>query len=111
MALQKEELNELKCKQAQIWTIVGAVPAGYVASYGQIAKLAGLPGYARFVGRCLKNLPDGSSLPWHRIINSQGKISFPKDSAMYVKQLDCLQQEGVILTNDRINLKKYLWKV
>ncbi|MBE0366146.1 methylated-DNA-protein-cysteine methyltransferase related protein [Pseudoalteromonas ulvae UL12] len=111
MARQKEERNELESKQAHIWTVVGAVPAGTVASYGQVAKLAGLPGYARFVGRCLKDLPEGSTLPWYRIINSQGKISFAKDSEKYLKQLNCLQKEGIIFRNDRVDLKKYQWKV
>ena len=111
MAQQKEERETFEFKQAQIWTVVGSVPEGCVASYGQVARLAGLPGYARYVGRCLKELPEGSNLPWYRVINSQGKISFVEGTVKYLKQQQYLQQEGVEFINGRVNLKKFQWKV
>lgn len=108
MAQQKSELeNELK--KLQIWTIIGAIPHGQVACYGQIAKMAGLPNYARFVGACLKNLPKDSQLPWHRVINAQGCISFSAHSADFCRQKERLEAEGILITNGRVSLKKYQW--
>ena len=69
--------------QERIWRIVDQIPAGRVASYGQIAALTGLPGRARQVGTVLKNLPKPATLPWHRVCNSQGRLSLPEGSARY----------------------------
>lgn len=62
----------------QILTVVDLIPRGQVASYGQVARLAGLPQHARLVGYVLKQLDAGADLPWHRVINSQGKIGLGK---------------------------------
>lgn len=97
-------------KQQRLWQVIQEVPAGKVASYGQIAELAGLAGAARLVGNTLKKLPKGTQLPWHRIINAQGKISFPSDSAAYREQKQRLETEGVIFDNERITLSKYRWQ-
>ena len=59
----------------QIYAVIQKVPAGYVATYGQIAALAYLPGYARQVGYALSALPENSPVPWHRVVNAKGKIS------------------------------------
>ena len=72
--------------QEKIWQVVHQIPRGKVASYGQVARLAELPGYARYVGYVMKNLPAGTKLPWHRVVNSQGRISFPQSSAQYQRQ-------------------------
>ena len=58
-----------------ILAVVSQIPKGKVASYGQIAKLAGLPKHARLVGRVLGQIEDRTAIPWHRVINSQGKMS------------------------------------
>ncbi len=92
-----------------IWQIVASIPQGKVATYGQIAQLAGYPGYARFVGQTLKKLPKGSQLPWFRVINAQGKISFPKSSDAYKRQYEYLQKEGIVFKNERISLAIYAW--
>lgn len=110
MVLQKNA-RDIEFKKQQIWTVVSAIPYGCVASYGQIATMAGLPNYARFVGFCLKNLPKDTLLPWHRIINSQGKISFPLDSARFFRQKELLEKEHVLVSNGRVSLKKYQWNV
>ena len=60
---------------ARIYAVVGRIPRGRVATYGQVAIYAGLPGRARQVGRALRDLPDGSELPWHRVINARGEVS------------------------------------
>ena len=77
--LQSAALNE------SIWQIVAAIPQGSVATYGQIARMAGLPTYARYVGTTLKKLPNDSRLPWHRVVNGKGQISFPVNSPAWRK--------------------------
>jgi methylated-DNA-protein-cysteine methyltransferase-like protein len=96
-------------KQKLIWQVIQAVPYGKVATYGQVAKLAGLPGLARFVGVTLKQLPEGSKLPWHRVINSQGRISFPVKSDQYKVQVELLMSEGITFKNSKISLQQNLW--
>lgn len=98
------ELDEI------IWQVVAAIPIGKVMTYGQIAKQCGYPGYARYVGSSLKKLPEDSSLPWHRVINAHGQISFPPDSEAYQQQKSLLQQEGVQFQGKRIRLSVYGWR-
>ena len=74
-----------QAKRESIWQVVHMIPSGKVATYGQIAALAGHPQAARFAGRSLKNLPTTSKIPWHRVLNAQGKISLPKNSPSYKK--------------------------
>ncbi len=93
----------------KIWQVVHQIPPGKVASYGQVAKLAELPGYARYVGHVMKRLPPGSKLPWHRVANSQGKLSFPHNSEPYKIQKSKLEAEGVVFLNGRFSLKKFAW--
>ena len=63
----------------RIFEAVNKIPHGKAATYGQIARLAGLGSHARLVGYALHNLPANSTVPWHRVINSNGKISLPKE--------------------------------
>lgn len=93
----------------KFWLVIGHIPSGKVATYGSVAAMAGYPRMARAVGRCLKKLPEGSRLPWHRVINAQGKISFPEGSAQYVCQRQKLQNEGIIFRNNRVSLSRYQW--
>jgi len=81
---------------------VAAVPSGQITSYGAIAKAAGLPGYARFVGQVLKSLPKDTKLPWHRILNAQKKISFPPASSAFKEQKRRLEEEGLTIINDKV---------
>lgn len=92
-----------------ILQVVALIPYGKVATYGQIAKMAGLPKHARLVGRVLQQVED-QHLPWHRVINSQGKISLSKlddqgDNLQIVK----LQAENIVVIARKINLKLYQW--
>ena len=91
----------------RIWTVVASIPAGRVASYGQVAELAGLPGGARRVGRSLAGLPADSRLPWHRVINAAGRVSLR--GAAGERQRQRLQDEGVTFTDGRVNLDLYKW--
>lgn len=81
---------------------IAAVPAGYVSSYGDIAKAVGYPSHSRFVGSILKTLPKETKVPWHRIVNSQGKISFPIDSPAFKEQKKRLENEGVVILKGKI---------
>lgn len=94
----------------KIWQIVHAIPKGKVASYGQVANMAELPGYARYVGHVMKSLPVDSQLPWHRVVNSRGQLSFPRDSREYRLQKSRLEAEGIVFVNGRFSLEKYAWR-
>ena len=98
---------------ARIWQTVQTIPYGKVACYGQIADLAGLPGRARMVGKALGKVPEGGwkgrSVPWFRVINSQGKISFAVSSEYFERQRGCLQEEGVMVIGCRVKLKDFQW--
>ncbi|GAA5217903.1 MGMT family protein [Corallincola platygyrae] len=96
-------------KAAKIWAVVAAIPLGKVASYGQIAALSGLPGYARYVGKVLKELPDDSRLPWHRVLRSDGKIAFPLGSEAFEKQRVRLLEEGIVVKNGKVSIRNYGW--
>lgn len=103
-------MNDTNELQRQILDVVALIPFGKVATYGQIAKLAGLPKHARLVGTVLKNLDEGSQLPWHRVINSQGKVSTTNlDEHGENRQLKLLKNEDVLLENYKIKLKDYQW--
>ena len=103
-------MSELTLDQI-IWQIVASIPAGKVATYGQVAKQAGFPNHARYVGATLKKLPKNTSLPWHRVLNAKGEISFPVNSEPYKKQKALLADEGVNFLKGRINFKLYGWQV
>jgi methylated-DNA-protein-cysteine methyltransferase related protein len=95
----------------RIWRVVRAVPRGRVASYAQIAYEAGLPGRARMVGSALSEAGDAARLPWHRVINAQGRIALPRSSTAYVEQKTRLIAEGVVFeAGDRISFARYGWK-
>ncbi|EGU45697.1 methylated-DNA--protein-cysteine methyltransferase-related protein [Vibrio ichthyoenteri ATCC 700023] len=94
---------------AQIFAVIHQIPHGKITSYGEIAKLAGYPGYARHVGKALSHLPEGSKLPWHRVLNSQGKISLKGNDLQ--RQQEKLEQEGIeVSESGRVSLKKYQWQ-
>lgn len=79
----------------RIWRVVASIPPGQVESYGSVARRAGLPRRARLVGRALKAAPDELRLPWHRVVNAAGRISFPEGSAAHALQRSRLEAEGV----------------
>ena len=91
--------------QERVWQIVHQIPKGRVATYGQIARLAGIPSHSRLIGRILSGLPGNSRLPWHRVINSQGRITNPAKD----RQQSRLEKEGVTMINGRVSLKIYGW--
>lgn len=103
-------MNNAQNKAERIWQTACKVPRGKVASYGLVADLAGLPGRARMVGRALGSAPAEIQVPWHRILRSNGQIAFPGGTAKANQQKGLLQEEGVVVVNYRVDLKRYLWK-
>ena len=101
-------MNEIEPEQ-RIYAVLAAIPCGVVVTYGQVADLAGLPKAARLVGRTLSTLPSDTQLPWHRVINARGDISMPQHSLGFDRQKKRLQEENVLVTNGRVNLKLFRW--
>ena len=89
----------------KILAAIRAVPRGQVAGYGEIARRAGLPGRARMVARILSE-NDDRSLPWHRILRSDGRIAFPDDSPQFAEQVQRLRAEGIAVVNGRVKGRK-----
>lgn len=94
----------------RIWAAVRRIPKGRVATYGQVAAAAGFAKQPRLAGYALHGLPRGTSVPWHRVINAQGKVSFPPRSAPYREQRRRLEAEGVVFLGGRVKLARYGWK-
>ncbi len=95
----------------QVISLIKKIPKGKVATYGQIAALAGKPHGARGVGWILHSSSRNRKLPWHRVINSQGKISFPRDSREFIIQKRFLIAEKVMVSEaGAISLKTFKWK-
>lgn len=89
---------------------VKKIPRGRVATYGQIARLAGKPHGARGVGWILHSCAESHDLPWQRVLNSQGRISFSPKSSEFREQRKLLEKEGVEFLTDRaLDLKAYQW--
>ncbi len=97
-------------KAQQIWQTVCQIPAGKVASYGQIADLAGLPGRARLVGKVLSAAPKEMKIPWYRVLRSNGQLAFSAGSNEASRQKGLLQQEGVVVLNNRVKLSLFSWQ-
>ncbi len=86
---------------ARLLAAVRAIPAGQVAGYGEVARRAGLPGRARLAARVLSRNED-PSLPWHRVLRSDGRIAFPEGSSAYREQAERLRAEGVKVEKGRV---------
>lgn len=94
----------------RIYAAVRRIPRGRVSTYGAIARLAGLPRQARLVGYALHRLADGSTVPWHRVINAAGRIALSDASGAATTQQLRLTAEGVVVAaGGRISLKRYVW--
>jgi len=94
----------------RIYAVVRRIPRGRVASYGQIAELAGIPRHARQVGYALHHLPDDANVPWQRVLNASGEIAkraYPEDARW---QRDLLEDEGVEFDVHGRALPRFFWK-
>ena len=94
----------------RIWETVRDIPRGNVASYGQVAEIAGIPRGARQVGWALRHLSSGHDVPWHRVITASGRIAFEAGSAGFERQQALLAQENVTVTAGRVDMRKYRWR-
>ncbi|HEY5451382.1 MAG TPA: methylated-DNA--[protein]-cysteine S-methyltransferase [Polyangia bacterium] len=95
----------------KIYAAVSRIPKGRVATYGQIASLAGLPRQARLVGYAMHALPADSDVPWHRVVNAAGKISIRSDGLGHDElQAQLLRREGVRFVDGAIPLARFLWR-
>lgn len=100
---------ELKFNQS-VYHIVRLIPEGKVATYGQVARLIGMPRHARHVGHALAALDYVNDVPWHRVINSKGELSRPDFSKEHNHQRILLEEEGVEFSiSGRVPLKYYQW--
>ena len=99
---------------ALVWAAVKRIPRGSVATYGQIAALAGIPRHARQAGYALAATPEGLKIPWHRVINAEGRISLRLkhwESGSDDLQRILLESEGVTFDGSgRVDLKKFRWQ-
>ncbi len=96
----------------EVYRVVAMIPPGRVATYGQIAAYLGNPRGARTVGWALHSTPAGMDLPWHRVINAQGRIGGPPDGYRAREQRALLEAEGIVFgRGGRIDLKEYGWQI
>ncbi len=96
---------------SRIYKVVRRIPRGRVATYGQVAELAGMEGRARQVGYAMHSLPSASDVPWHRVINARGEISPRSGSDSHELQRMLLEEEGVEFDeHTRVDLKRFGWR-
>jgi methylated-DNA-protein-cysteine methyltransferase related protein len=97
--------------RARIYAVVRRIPSGRVATYGQVAELAGLGGHARQVGYALSALPDATTVPWHRVLNARGGVSLRAEPGAGLTQRMLLEQEGVRFNaRGRVALDQVRWR-
>ena len=95
----------------RIYAVVRRIPRGRVATYGQVARLAGLPGHARQVGYALHAMATERHVPWHRVINARGEVSPRSDPGSDAAQREFLEHEGVVFDRSgRIDLARFQWR-
>jgi len=94
---------------ALILQVVTAIPAGSVASYGQIARLAGLGRAARRVAAALRRADAAQAIPWHRVLRSDGHLGLPAGSTAWNEQLQRLLAEGVAVKGGRVDMRQFQW--
>lgn len=93
------------------YDVVEQIPAGYVATYGQVAALAGFAGNARQVGYALAAMPEESGLPWQRVINARGEVSLRTEPGRDGYQRHLLEEEGVAFgPSGRVDLARFGWE-
>ena len=97
-------------RMERIWATIADIPHGAVASYGQIAEIAGIPRGARQVGYALRHSPEHLELPWHRVLQAAGTSAFESGSRAFREQKKRLEREGVVMLNGRVDMRKYRWE-
>ncbi len=97
------------CRRSALYAALAQIPPGRVVSYGQLAEQAGLGRAARWVGRCLSQLPEDTALPWHRVIAASGRLSLPAGSPAGDEQRRRLVAEGIVLLGSRLDIRRHGW--
>ena len=109
--LRTRDPNSRPTSYDRIYAVVERIPRGRVATYGQVAALAGLPGRARLAGYALFALSDARRVPWQRVINARGEISVRARSSGDERQRALLEREGVEFDErGRVSLNRYRWQ-
>jgi methylated-DNA-protein-cysteine methyltransferase-like protein len=104
-------LDDTSDNVQKILTVIRQIPKGKVATYGQIARLAGIPRNARQVGSVLRKLKVGANVPWFRVVNSKGEISQRGSGGCTPIQRQALEEENVSFDDkSRISLKQFGWQ-
>ena len=95
-----------------ICAVIRRIPKGWVATYGQVAAMAGMPRRARLVGRVLQRLDPGTKIPWHRVVNAKGEVSYSLSrNGGDVVQRRLLEKEGIKFdANNRLDLERCRWR-
>ena len=95
----------------RIYEVVCKIPKGKVATYGQVATLAGNPRWARVVGYALHNNPAPGVIPCHRVVNREGRVAEAFAFGGGATQRELLEKEGIVFSEDgTVDLKRYIWK-
>lgn len=97
-------------RREALYLVLAQIPPGRVISYGELAALAGLGRAARWVGRTLSQLPEGTRLPWHRVIAAGGRLSLPAGSTSGDEQRARLRAEGISILNERVDMRRHGWR-
>ncbi len=109
-AAQRSGNGRARSAYERVYAVVHRVPPGRIATYGQVARVAGLGDHARMVGYALAALPSGTAVPWHRVINAQGTVS-ERRSGDTLSQRMRLEREGVAFdARGRISLATFGWR-
>jgi methylated-DNA-protein-cysteine methyltransferase related protein len=106
-------VSKAQSSHERIYAVVRKIPQGHVTTYGTVARLAGLGAHARLVGYALSALRDGTTVPWHRVINAQGRLSLERaGSSSGATQRIRLEREGVAVdAAGRVSLARFGWRV
>ncbi|KFX68356.1 DNA base-flipping protein YbaZ [Pseudomonas taeanensis MS-3] len=106
-----QQANEPQtARREALYIALAQVPVGKVVSYGQLAELAGLGRAARWVGRTLSQLPQDTTLPWHRVIAASGHLSLPAGSVAGAEQRARLRAEGLLIDKERVDIRRHGWR-
>lgn len=104
------EPSPAQLRRDALYLTLAQIPPGCVTSYGELAQLAGLGRAARWVGRTLSQLPEGSSLPWHRVIGAGGRLSLSAGTPSGDEQRARLRAEGITIRNNRVDMQRHGWR-
>lgn len=98
------------CPHPEIVRVIKSIPRGRVASYGEIAARAGLPGRARLIGRVLRDADGSLALPWHRVVRADGCLAFAPGSVEFIEQRRRLSAEKVSVSGRRVDIGRFGWQ-